>query len=138
MLNYFRYVDGRIEHSHELVNRISRSAFKVVSDRAAVYFRDIYDNLYRLVDASFSYQDTIQGTLDAYLSSVSNRLNETMKRLTVITATLASLTVISGIYGMNFEQMPELKWRFGYLWALGLMLAVPTSLVLWFKRKGWL
>jgi magnesium transporter len=61
-----------------------------------------------------------------------------MKRLTVITATLASLTVISGIYGMNFEHMPELKWRFGYLWALGLMLAVPTSLVLWFKRKGWL
>jgi magnesium transporter len=122
----------------ELVNRISRSEFKVVSDRAAVYFRDIYDNLYRLVDASFSYQDTIQGTLDAYLSSVSNRLNETMKRLTVITATLASLTVISGIYGMNFEHMPELKWRFGYLWALGLMLAVPTSLVLWFKRKGWL
>ncbi|HEY6555561.1 MAG TPA: magnesium/cobalt transporter CorA, partial [Vicinamibacteria bacterium] len=122
----------------ELVNRISRSEFKVVSARAAVYFRDIYDNLYRLVDASFSYQDTIQGTLDAYLSSVSNRLNETMKRLTVITATLASLTVISGIYGMNFEHMPELKWRFGYAWALGLMIAVPASLVLWFKRKGWL
>jgi magnesium transporter len=122
----------------ELVNRISRSEFKVVSARAAVYFRDIYDNLYRLVDASFSYQDTIQGTLDAYLSSVSNRHNETMKRLTVITAILASLTVISGIYGMNFEHLPELQWRYGYVWALGLMTAVPASLVLWFKRKGWL
>ncbi len=122
----------------EIVHRMSRSEFKVVSTRAAVYFRDIYDSLYRLVDASYSYQDIIQGTLDAYLSSVSNRLNETMKRLTVITAVLASLTVISGIYGMNFEHMPELKWRFGYLWALGLMITVPTTLVLWFKRKGWL
>jgi magnesium transporter len=122
----------------EIVHRISRSEFKVVSARAAIYFRDIYDSLYRLVDATYSYQDNIQGTMDAYLSSVSNRLNETMKRLTVMTAVLASLTVISGIYGMNFEHMPELKWRFGYLWALGLMVTVPSLLVLWFKRKGWL
>jgi magnesium transporter len=122
----------------EILHRLSRAEFKVVSPRAAVYFRDIYDSLYRLVDASYSYQDAIQGTLDAYLSSVSNRLNETMKRLTLMTAVLASLAVVTGIYGMNFEHMPELKWRFGYLWALGLMLGLPLLLVAWFKRKGWL
>ena len=67
----------------EIVNRLARGEFKVISPRAAVYFRDIYDNLYRIVEASYSYQDMVQGTLDAYLSAVSNRLNETMKRLTV-------------------------------------------------------
>jgi hypothetical protein len=78
----------------------------VVSPKAAVYFRDIYDNLYRIVDASYSYQDMTQGTLDAYLSAINNRLNETMKRLTV-RAIFAALTVITGIYGMNFEHMPS-------------------------------
>jgi magnesium transporter len=122
----------------EILNRLSRGEFKVVSAKAAVYFRDIYDNLYRIVDASYSYQDMTQGTLDAYLSAINNRLNETMKRLTVLTVVLASLTVITGVYGMNFEHMPELRWRFGYLWALALMVAVPSAIVLWAKKRGWL
>jgi len=108
----------------EILLRLSRGEFRVVSPKAAVYFRDIYDNLYRIVDASYSYQDMTQGTLDAYLSAMNNRLNETMKRLTVLTVILASLTVITGVYGMNFEHMPELGWRFGYLWALALMVVV--------------
>ena len=103
----------------EIINRLARAEFKVVSPRAAVYFRDIYDNLYRIVEASFSYQDMTQSTLDAYLSAVSNRLNETMKRLTVIGALLMPLTVITGVYGMNFEFMPELKWNYGYVFVWG-------------------
>jgi len=122
----------------EIVHRLARGEISVVSRRAAVYFRDIYDNLYRIVDASYSYQDLVQSTLDAYLNAVSNRLNETMKRMTAITAVLACLTVITGIYGMNFRHMPELDWRWGYLWALGLMLALPSALVYFFRRKGWL
>jgi magnesium transporter len=122
----------------EILHRLSRGEFGVVSPKAAVYFRDIYDNLYRIVDASFSYQDMTQGTLDAYLSAMNNRLNETMKRLTVLTVVLASLTVITGVYGMNFEHMPELGWRYGYLWALALMVAVPSAIVLWARRKKWL
>jgi magnesium transporter len=122
----------------EIMHRLARGEFKVVSPRAAVYFRDIYDNLYRIVDASYSYQDLMQGTLDAYLSAVNNRLNETMKRLTLIGAIMATLTVISGIYGMNFDNMPELRWRFGYVWALGLMGSVSAGLVYWFRKRGWL
>jgi len=122
----------------EILHRLSRGEFRVVSPKAAVYFRDIYDNLYRIVDASYSYQDMTQGTLDAYLSAINNRLNETMKRLTVLTVVLASLTVITGVYGMNFEHMPELGWRFGYLWALALMVAVPSAIVLWARKKKWL
>ncbi len=122
----------------EMVHRLSRGEFAMISRKAAIYFRDIYDNLYRIVDASYAYQDMTQGTLDAYLNAVNNRLNETMKRMTVVTAVLACLTVITGIYGMNFDHMPELRWRFGYLWALLLMVALPGGLVWYFRRRGWI
>jgi magnesium transporter len=122
----------------EIVNRLGRGDFKVISDRAAVYFRDIYDNLYRIVEGSATYQDMVQSTMDAYLSSVSNRLNETMKRLTVISAILMPLTVITGIYGMNFEFMPELHSRYGYYTVLGIMGAVTVALVWFFRKKGWI
>jgi len=122
----------------EIVNRLARGDFKVVSDRASLYFRDIYDNLYRIVEAASSYQDMLQGTMDAYLSAVSNRLNETMKRLTVIGAIMAALTVITGIYGMNFEHIPELHWRFGYLFVWGLMFGVTGGLWWWFRKKQWI
>jgi magnesium transporter len=122
----------------EIINRLARAEFKVINPRAAVYFRDIYDNLYRIVDASMQYQDMVQGTLDAYLSAVSNRLNETMKRLTVFGAIFAALTVITGVYGMNFEHMPELRWRFGYLMVWLIMAAATGGLLLWFKKKEWI
>lgn len=122
----------------EIVHRLSRGEFRVISPRAAIYFRDIYDNLYRIVDASYQYQDLVQGTLDAYLSAVSNRLNETMKRLTVIGAIFAALTVITGVYGMNFDYMPELKWRFGYLFAWGVMGVAIAGLLFFFKKKQWM
>jgi magnesium transporter len=122
----------------EIINRLSRGEFKAISPRAAIYFRDIYDNLYRIVDASYSYQDLVQGTLDAYLSMVSNRLNETVQRLTVIGAILAALTVITGVYGMNFEHMPELRWRYGYLMVWLVMAVVTAGLLYWFRKKRWM
>jgi magnesium transporter len=122
----------------EIINRLARAEFGVVSQRAAVYFRDIYDNLYRIVDASMQYHDMVQGTLDAYLSAISNRLNETMKRLTLAGAVFAALTVITGIYGMNFEHMPELHWKYGYIMVWGMMLAATGALFYWFKKKEWI
>ena len=122
----------------EIVSRLSRADVKVISPRAGVYFRDIYDNLYRTVEAAASYHDMVQSTMEAYLSAVSNRLNETMKRLTVIGAIMAGLTVVTGIYGMNFEFMPELHWRYGYPFALGLMLVLSVGLVSFFRWRKWL
>jgi magnesium transporter len=122
----------------EIINRLARADFRVISGRAAVYFRDIYDNLYRIVEGSMAYQDMTQSTMDAYLSAVSNRLNETMKRLTVISALLMPMTVITGVYGMNFEFMPELHWRLGYPFALALMAAAAGGLLLLFRRKNWI
>ena len=122
----------------EIVHRLARGEFPVISAKAAIYFRDVFDNLYRIVEASFGYQDLIQGTLDAYLSAVNNRLNETMKRLTVISAIFAALTVITGVYGMNFKYMPELEWRYGYFALLALMAAVVAGLLHLFKRNKWI
>jgi magnesium transporter len=122
----------------EILHRLARGEFKAVSAKAAIYFRDIYDNLYRIVDASYAYQDLMQGTLDAYLSAVNNRLNETMRRLTVIGALLMPLTLITGIYGMNFEHMPELRWRYGYFIVLGAMALFSVGLIRWFKSKEWI
>ena len=99
---------------------------------------EVYDNLYRIVESSFGYQDMVQGTLDAYLSTVNNRLNETMKRLTVISAIFAALTVITGVYGMNFQHMPELQWRYGYFVILAFMAFVAAGLVWLFKRNRWI
>ena len=92
-----------------------RGEFKVISPTAAIYFRDIYDNLYRIVEASSRTRTWCRARSTPTSRAVSNRLNETMKRLTVIGAIMAALTVITGVYGMNFEFMPELKWRYGYL-----------------------
>jgi magnesium transporter len=122
----------------EIVNRLARGDLKVMSPRAALYFRDIYDNLYRIVEAAYSYQDLAQSTMDAYLSAISNRLNETMKRLTVIGAIMAALTVITGVYGMNFEHMPELGWRFGYLYVWMVMGLVTAGLYWFFRKKEWI
>ncbi len=122
----------------ELVHRLSRGEFAAIGEKATVYFRDIYDNLYRIVDASYQYHDMIQGLLEAYLSVVNNRLNETMKRLAAIGAVFAAVTVIAGVYGMNFEHMPELHWKYGYYLALGLMLSVSAGLLWWFRRKEWI
>ncbi len=122
----------------EIVNRLARGEFKVIGKRASVYFRDIYDNLYRIVEASYSYQDLVQGTMDAYLSQVNNRLNETMRRLTVIGALLMPLTVITGVYGMNFQHMPELTWRYGYFLVLAAMGALSGGLIWFFRKKGWI
>jgi magnesium transporter len=122
----------------ELVHRLSRGEFPVIGPKATVYFRDIYDNLYRVVDATYQYHDMIQGLLDAHLSVVSNRLNETMKRLAAMGAVFAAVTVIAGIYGMNFEHMPELHWRYGYPFSLGLMVVVSGALLYYFRRKEWI
>jgi magnesium transporter len=122
----------------EILNRLSRDPFPVISSKAAVYFRDVYDHLARITDLAESYRDLVTSALDAYLSVVSNRLNEIMKVLTVFTATLMPLTVMTGIYGMNFENMPELHTRYGYFAVLVLMAAMTLGMLAFFRKKKWL
>ena len=115
-----------------------------VSDSTRVYLRDCYDHAVQLIDLLESYRDIAGDVRDFYLSSISNRMNEIMKTLTVIATIFLPLSFIAGVYGMNFDtnaspwNMPELKWRFGYLFALAMMAAVAIGMLWLFKRRGWL
>jgi len=122
----------------DILNRLSRDNFAVISAKSVAYYRDIYDHLARVSDMADSYRDQLNGTLEAYLSVVSNRLNEIMKLLTVFTATLMPLTLITGIYGMNFDNMPELRSPFGYFGVLGVMALIAVGMVSYFLKKKWL
>jgi magnesium transporter len=108
------------------------------SSEAQRDLQDIYDHLIRLSESVEDYQEVIAGTLDANATMASNRVNTVARNLAAYAAIFAVVTMISGVYGMNFRDMPELGWRFGYAWALGLMVVSAGALWVYFKRKGWL
>ncbi len=108
-----------------------------VEPEAYMYFQDIGDHLARVADQIDTYREVASTTMDIYLSAQSNRMNQIMKTLTVVATIFMPLTLISGIYGMNFRFMPELEWRLGYFGALGLMGAVALGMVWYFRRRDW-
>jgi len=120
----------------ELISGLQRER-DLVREGTQVYLRDLYDHVIQVLDTVETYRDILAGMLDIYLSSVSNRMNEVMKVLTVIATIFIPLTFIAGVYGMNFEHMPELKWRHGYglIWLV--MLAVGAGMLAYFRRKRW-
>lgn len=102
------------------------------------YYQDIYDHTIRVVDTIDTYRDLLSGTLDAHLAVASNRLNEIVKVLTSVSIILMTWAGVTGLYGMNFSDMPELHWRYGYPYALGLMLFLGVVEGLYFRRRKWL
>ncbi len=124
-------------HQKEVLNRLSRGEFALVTEEERIFYRDVYDHLVRVADLAETYRDLISGTLDAYLSVISNRMNEVMKTLTIIATIMLPLSLVAGIYGMNFKFLPELEWPFGYFFALGVMAAIASGMMLYFRKKGW-
>jgi magnesium transporter len=124
-------------HEREMLLRLSRGDFDAIPREALPYFRDVYDHLVRVADLAESYRDLASSALDAYLSAQSNRLNEIMKALTLISTVMLPLTFVAGVYGMNFDLMPELRWRYGYAFALALMATMAAAIVGWFRRRRW-
>ncbi|MFW6102346.1 MAG: magnesium/cobalt transporter CorA [Chloroflexota bacterium] len=122
----------------EIVNRLSRGEYALISERAQIYYRNIYDHLVRIEMLILGLRDMTESVLNTYLSSVSNRMNEVMKVLTLIATIFIPLTFIAGIYGMNFANMPELGWRYGYFGILIVMAVLGISLVVYFRRRKWL
>jgi magnesium transporter len=110
----------------------------IFSAEAQRYLQDVYDHLIRLSESVEDYQEVTAGILDANATMASNRVNTVARNLAAYAAIFAVVTMISGIYGMNFHHMPELGWRYGYGWAVGLMLLSAGGLWVYFKRKGWL
>jgi len=122
----------------EIINGLSRGEYALISERARIYYRNIYDHLLRIEMLTYNLRDMVESALSTYLSSVSNRMNEVMKVLTLIATIFIPLTFITGIYGMNFANMPELEWRYGYFIILIVMAVIGISLVVYFRRKSWL
>jgi magnesium transporter len=133
LLDFRRLVTPERDVLNVLTNRES----PVFNERTLVYFRDVYDHLARLADTLDLYRDQLAGTMDANLSLASNDLNRVMRTLTACSIILMSGALITGIYGMNFDFIPELHWRFGYLWALSLIALVSLGLWRYFKRLKW-
>ena len=124
-------------HQRELLLRLARGEFAIFPPDLLPYLRDVHDHFVRVGDLADSYRDLVTSALDAYLSVQSNRMNEVMKTLTLISTVMLPITFIAGVYGMNFEHMPELRWEYGYPYALGLMAAVAIGAVLFFRHKKW-
>jgi magnesium transporter len=122
----------------ELLNNFERCESKLIKKPTRLFLRDLYDHTIRVIDTVETFRDLLSGMMDIYLSSVSNRMNEVMKVLTIISTIFIPVTFIAGVYGMNFKYMPELDSPYGY-WALwAVMLTVMLSLLFYFKRRKWL
>jgi magnesium transporter len=122
----------------DVLNVLIRREVPIFERNTILYLQDVYDHIVRITDSIDTYRDLLSSALDAFLSIQSNRLNQIVKVLTITSIVLMSDALIAGIYGMNFEFMPELHWANGYAFALGLMLIVSVGLVLFFRWRKWL
>ena len=121
----------------EVISSVQREESPLFVPETLLFMRDVYDHTIQVIDTVETYRDIVSGLVDLYLSSVSHRMNEVMKVLTIIATIFIPLTFIAGIYGMNFARMPELQWDLGYPVVLGVMLIVALIMILFFKRRHW-
>ena len=131
------HIRRAVAPQREVFNQLTRHDFPFIRPENTVYFRDVYDHLIRITDELDSLRDILSGALEVHLSSISNQLNVTMKRLTAWGTIFVIVTAIAGVYGMNFEYMPELKWRYGYPVVMTLMAAICAGLYYYFKKKDY-
>jgi len=122
----------------ELVYSLEKSDSDLIRPETKIFLRDIYDHAVHIIDSIETYREMLSSMLDIYLSSVSNRMNQVMKVLTIIATIFMPLTFLAGVYGMNFKFMPELGWRWGYPLVMLIMLGVGAVMLYFFKKKNWL
>ena len=122
----------------EVINSLGRGEPKLIKKTTHIFLRDAYDHAVQVIDTIETFRDIVSGMLDIYLSSVSNRMNEVMKLLTIFAVIFIPLTFMTGIYGMNFKFMPELDWKWGYFTLLGVMAVVVIVMLCYFKKKKWI
>ena len=122
----------------EMVGSLGRLDSPLIRESSVLFFRDVYDHAVQVIDTLETYREMLSGMLDIYLSSISNRMNEIMKVLTIIATVFMPLTFLAGVYGMNFKYMPELEWPPGYFVLWGVMLVIAVFMLILFRRKKWL
>lgn len=121
----------------EVIGALERGESLLFQESSLIYLRDIYDHTIQIIDTVETFRDMVSGMLDIYLSSISNRLNEVMKVLTMIATVFIPLSFIVGVYGMNFRYMPELQWKWGYPLIWGVIILVVAGMLAYFRRKKW-
>lgn len=122
----------------EAISGIIRTDSELISENTHKYLRDVYEHTVQISEILDNQKENVSDFLNLYMSGVSNKMNDVMKVLTIFASIFIPLTFIAGIYGMNFELMPELKWKYGYFITWGIMLVVAAALLFYFRRKKWL
>lgn len=121
-----------------LIDELRKEASPYIKKNTQIYLRDVYEHAIYVIDEIESFRDVLTSTMDIYLSSNNYQMNNVMKILTIITTIFMPLSLLASIYGMNFEHMPELKWRYGYLTVILVMIGISLTMIYFFKRKKWL
>ncbi|MBX7106295.1 MAG: magnesium/cobalt transporter CorA [Gemmataceae bacterium] len=132
------HVRKTLAFEREVLARLARGDFELIDEREMVYYRNVYDHLVRFTELSESGREMVSDLLQTHLSVVSNRLNEVMKTLTMVSTVVLPMSIITGMYGMNFKYFPEIEWPWGYPFALALMAIAGLTPLAWFRWKRWL
>jgi magnesium transporter len=122
----------------DMLNQLIREDNQLVSKEVIPYYRDLYDHVMQVIDTIESFRELLASLADVHLSSISNRMNSVMKTLTIFSAIFMPLTFIVGVYGMNFDFLPELRWKYGYFYTWGLMAFVTLGMIVYFRRRKWM
>ncbi|MBN1330709.1 MAG: magnesium/cobalt transporter CorA [Candidatus Heimdallarchaeota archaeon] len=121
----------------EVISRLSKMDSPFIKDTTEIYLRDVYDHVIQIIETIETYREMLSGMIDVFISSISNKMNQIMKVLTIISTIFIPLTFIVGIYGMNFPNMPEFAWPWSYLIVMIAMLVIAIGMIVFFKRKKW-
>ena len=122
----------------EIINRIEKTENRLIKKKTLQFYRDVYDHIIQISENIDIYREMIWGLMDMYMTTISNKMNEVMKVLTIIATIFIPLTFIAGIYGMNFDNMPELHYKYGYFILWGIMIVLFLGMIYYFKKKKWL
>ncbi len=132
------YLRKQVWPMRDMINNMVRSETTLINPTSDIYLRDLSDHVTRIIDTVETYRDLLSGIMDIYLSTNANKMNEVMKVLTIMSSIFIPVTFIAGVYGMNFDNMPELRTQNGYFITCGVMLAMIFGLIIYFKRKKWM
>jgi len=122
----------------EVILGLERTESQLIQESTVIYLRDVYDHTIQVIDTLETLRDMVSGMIDIYLSSLSYKMNEIMKVLTLIATIFIPLTFVAGVYGMNFRNMPELGWEFGYPLVWGVMIAMVIAMLIYFRKRQWI
>lgn len=134
----FLKIRKSISPLREAINQFAKSDYPIVEDKTRLFLRDVYDHTVQIMDHIETNRDILSGLQDLYISEISFKMNKVMQVLTIVTTIFVPLSFLVGLYGMNFEYIPELKYKYGYFVLVGLMIVLVVSLLALFKRRNWL